>query len=102
MVVHGVDGYSRMIVYLQCSNNNRAETVVQLFTEAVSAYALPSRVRENRGGENVQVADFVIAQRGMNRGSFICGRSVHNQRIAVADLGGVKGVQINPPFCPAL
>ena len=32
MVVHGgVDGYSRVIVYLKCSNDNRAETVLQLF-----------------------------------------------------------------------
>ena len=28
MVIHGgIDGYSRLIVYLSCSNNNRADTV---------------------------------------------------------------------------
>ena len=35
MVVHGgVDGYSRSIVYLQCSTNNRTTTVLSAFREA--------------------------------------------------------------------
>ena len=40
MVHGGVDGYSRIPVYLHCSNNNRACTVLKLFMEAVTAYGL--------------------------------------------------------------
>ena len=72
-----------MVVYLQCSTNNRASTVFDADMEAVQNYGLPSRVRSDRGGENVQVANFMLQhpERGPDRGSFITGRSVHNSRI---------------------
>ena len=77
----GVDGFSRMIVYLKCSTNNYSRTVLEEFTKAVEKFHLPSRVRSDQGTENVQVAQYMLENRGVIRGSIITGPSVHNQRI---------------------
>lgn len=82
LVTHGgIDGYSRLIVFLRCSSSNTAATVATLFIAATREYGIPSRVRADHGSENVLVRDFMEDQNGQNRGSFIAGRSVHNTRI---------------------
>ena len=83
IVIHsGIDGYSRLIMFLKASTNN-ASTVLSAFTSAIQEFGLPSRVRVDRGGENSMIAQYMLEQceRGPNRGSVIAGRSVHNQRI---------------------
>ena len=76
IVVHGgVDGYSRLSVFLHASCNNRATTVLGLFTKAVEEYGLPSRVRCDKGGKNYEVGWFMLnhPNRGPGRGSIIAG-----------------------------
>ena len=84
IVIHGaIDGYSQLITFLKASTNNRSDTVLSAFTTAIDEFGLPSRIRVDRGGENILVAQFMLhhPQRGPDTRSVIVGRSVHNQRI---------------------
>lgn len=79
-VIHGgVDGFSRLIVYLSAATNNRASMVLDRFIEATERFGIPSRVHSDKGLENIEVAHFMVAHRGENRHSHITGRNVHNQ-----------------------
>ena len=55
--------------------------MLKLFQGAIEAYNIPSRVRSDKGLENIEVGRFMIQVRGSNRGSILTGSSVHNQRI---------------------
>ena len=81
MIHGGIDGFSQRIVYLKASTNNNFETVLQLFLNAVNECGGPSRVRSDKGGENMSIATAMVTVRGTGRGNRIAGRSVHNQRI---------------------
>uniref|UniRef100_A0A8C6VTM3 Integrase catalytic domain-containing protein n=1 Tax=Nothobranchius furzeri TaxID=105023 RepID=A0A8C6VTM3_NOTFU len=79
-VVHAaIDGYSRTPMFLHCSNNNRAETVKDLFTVAVGHFGRPLHIRTDHGGENVRIWEDMQSTRGES--SVLTGSSVHNQRI---------------------
>ena len=83
-VVHAaVDGFSRLPVYLHCSNNNCATTVLHLFNEAVETYGLPARIRCDQGVENYDAAMCMLMhpRRGPQVKPVIVGKSVHNQII---------------------
>ena len=58
-------------MFLRASTNNRACTVLSYFQEAVNLYNLPSRVCTGLGMENVEVAQYMLQARGLNRGSII-------------------------------
>ena len=65
----GIDGYSRLPVYLTCSTNNEARTVLHHFEKAVLQYGIPSRVRSDCGGENVRVGQYMEQHRGESKHS---------------------------------
>ena len=44
-----------MITYLHCSSNNRADTVLAAFRSGVETYELPTKVRPDHAGENIEV-----------------------------------------------
>ena len=80
-VTHGgIDRYSRTVVFLKCSDNNQASTVFTLFSDAVESHGLPSRIRTDLGGGNVEVWRYMVEQHA-SRHAVITGPSAHNERI---------------------
>ena len=79
---HGcIDGFLRTIVFLHCSDNNRAQTVLNLFLESIHTYRIPARIRSDHGMENIEVARWMLQRHGVETKPFLTGLSVHNQRI---------------------
>lgn len=82
LVIHGaIDGFSRLITYLECTNNNRAATIVNMFRKGVLEFGLPLQIRSDHGSENVDIWRFMIATHIYDHSSIITGSSTHNQRI---------------------
>ena len=81
MVIHaGIDGFSRLITYIKCANNNLATTVLQEFLRGVSVFGLPDSVRTDHGGENVDVWRQMLSTH-QDSSCVLTGNSVHNERI---------------------
>ena len=75
IVIHGfIDGYSRLITGLRASDNNRGQTVLTVFLDAVRHWGVPLRLRGDHGVENLLVAAWMNVHCGERRGSYIWGR----------------------------
>ncbi|XP_070175898.1 uncharacterized protein, partial [Littorina saxatilis] len=82
VIAGGIDGFSRYIVFLNCANNNKSQTILHFFKDGENKCGTtPLRVRTDKGQENIKVAEYMIQKRGMNRRTVIAGKSTHNQRI---------------------
>ncbi len=51
MVQGCIDGLSRLIPYLNASDNNKARTNLVMFLSGVKKWGLPSRARGDQGGK---------------------------------------------------
>lgn len=84
LVIHvGIDGHSRSCLYLKCSNNNKSETVFELFKHAIRLFnVVPKKVRSDYGTENVRVWESMTTETQTETGpTVLVGSSVHNQRV---------------------
>ena len=74
-VVHGgIDGFSCLIMFLECHCNNRAEIVVTSFQRG------PKKIHTDYSGENADVWRYIITSHG-NQQCVIVGSSTHNEGI---------------------
>uniref|UniRef100_A0A1A8AUB6 Integrase core domain-containing protein n=2 Tax=Nothobranchius furzeri TaxID=105023 RepID=A0A1A8AUB6_NOTFU len=60
VIFGGIDGFSRKIMYLDASTDNKASTALGLFLGSVEKNGLPLRVRGDQGVENVDIARYMF------------------------------------------
>ena len=82
LVIHGgMDGYSRVVVFLKCTSNNQSETVLENFMEACERFRVPSHICTDHGTKNVAVAKAILEIKGAETNLVLTWRSLHSQRI---------------------
>ncbi|XP_073724968.1 uncharacterized protein [Misgurnus anguillicaudatus] len=81
VIFAGIDVFSRKIMYLRAADNNRSDTTLSFFSQAVEKFGCPLTVQANHGGENVGVARLMFTVRGSDSNCFIADKSVHSHRL---------------------
>ena len=77
----GIDGYSRVVVYMNCATNNKASTVLPQFAKGVDEFGLPDRIRTDLGGENSAIWQLMVDKHHGDASCVVVGSSTHNTRI---------------------
>lgn len=66
MIHGGIDGKSHLVTFMGANDNNRADTVTDLFRGGTEVWGWPMRVRTDHGGENLRIKADMKTHRGMN------------------------------------
>ena len=76
-VVHAaIDGRSRFIVFMRCSDNNESGTVLENFRKGCEEVkVVPKSVRSDKGGENIDVCRFLLLYWGLDSDCYKTGSS---------------------------
>lgn len=61
---------------MRAHTNNLPQTVLVLLKDAAAEYGMPSRVRADRGGENIALATYMVLKNGPGRASIMWGSYV--------------------------
>jgi len=80
-VVGGIDGFSRFCPFLSCSDNNSSSTMLSEFLIGIDRCGIPSRIRIDKGGENVDIVRYMLRKRGPRRHTVISGKSTGSKLI---------------------
>ena len=70
-----------MITFLHCSDNNRATSVLPLFTSAVNKLGIPHKISTDLDVESVELWRYIIEQHS-DDSAVITGASTHRAPLA--------------------
>lgn len=60
VIVGGIDGFSCLVIFLKCIDNNMLKIILDCFLFGVEKYGILNKVRLDKGFENVFVVDFML------------------------------------------